>query len=170
MACTDEMIAIAERLRPHQVSLVPERREEVTTEGGLDVSRDRPRLAAGIARLNAAGIRTSLFIDADRRAVDASRELGAAAVELHTGPYAHHSADPRMVEVLRDASRHGASIGLAVHAGHGLTVENVAPVAGIPEIEELNIGHAVVSRAIFVGLAEAVRELRKAMDAARAAS
>jgi pyridoxine 5-phosphate synthase len=170
MACTDEMLAIAERLRPHQVTLVPERREEITTEGGLDVSRDPSRIADGLARLNAAGIRTSLFIAPDLHAVDQSRTLGAAAIELHTGAYAHAAADPAALRALRDASRHGASIGVAVHAGHGLTVENVAPVAAIPEIEELNIGHSVVSRAIFVGLASAVRELRAAMDAARASS
>lgn len=170
MACTDEMLAIAERLKPHQVTLVPERREEVTTEGGLDVSHDPARIASGIARLKAAGIRTSLFIAPDIATVDRSLALGAAAIELHTGPYAHHANDPATLRALRDASRHGASIGLAVHAGHGLTVENVRPVAAIPEIEELNIGHSVVARAIFVGLAEAVRELRAAMDAARASS
>jgi len=170
MACTDEMLAIAERLRPREVTLVPERRQEITTEGGLDVARDPGRLAEGVRRLNAAGIRTSLFISPDLDTVSASRELGAAAVELHTGAYSHASADPAMLRALRDASRHGASIGLAVHAGHGLTVDNVGPVAAIPEIEELNIGHSVVSRAIFVGLAEAVRELRKAMDDARASS
>lgn len=170
MACTDEMLAIAERLRPREVTLVPERREEITTEGGLDVSRDPRRLAEGIRRLNAAGIRTSLFIAPDLAVVTASRELGAAAIELHTGAYAHAPADPAMLRALRDASRHGASIGLAVHAGHGLTVDNVGPVAAIPEVEELNIGHSVVSRAIFVGLADAVRELRKAMDDARTSS
>ena len=168
MACTDEMLAIAERLRPHQVTLVPERREEVTTEGGLDVVRERSRVSDGVARMNAAGIRTSLFIGPDRAAIDLSREIGASAVELHTGQYAHHAADPATLSALRDASRHGASIGLAVHAGHGLTVENVGPVAAIPEIEELNIGHSVVSRAIFISLERAVRELRAAMDAARA--
>ena len=170
MARTDEMIAIATRLRPHQVTLVPERREEITTEGGLDVSRDAGRLADGIARLNAAGIRTSLFIAPDLAAVDRSRELGAAAIELHTGAYSHAPGDPATLRALRDASRHGASIGLAVHAGHGLTVPNVAPVSAIPEIEELNIGHSVIGRAIFVGLVEAVRELRRAMDAARASA
>ena len=168
MACTEEMIRIAERLRPHQVTLVPERREEVTTEGGLDVTRDRARLADGLGRLNGAGVRTSLFIDPDPAAVDASRELGAAAIELHTGQFSHHPEDPLTLQALRDATRRGASIGLAVHAGHGLTTDNVGPVAAIPEIEELNIGHSVVSRAVFVGLAEAVRELRHAMDAARA--
>jgi pyridoxine 5-phosphate synthase len=170
MACTDEMLAIAERLRPHQVTLVPERREEVTTEGGLDVVRERSRVAEGVARMNAAGIRTSLFIGPDREAVDVSRAVGAAAIELHTGRYAHHASDPATLAALRDASRHGASIGLAVHAGHGLTVDNVTPVAAIPEIEELNIGHSVVSRAVFISLERAVRELRAAMDAARANS
>jgi pyridoxine 5-phosphate synthase len=170
MACTDEMLAIAERLRPREATLVPERRQEITTEGGLDLTRDPARLADGVKRLNAAGIRTSLFISPDLETVTAARKLGATAIELHTGAYAHAAGDPAALGALRDASRHGASIGLAVHAGHGLTVGNVGPVAAIPEIEELNIGHSVVSRAIFVGLAEAVRELRKAMDDARAPS
>ena len=170
MACTEEMIGIATRLRPHQVTLVPEKRQEITTEGGLDVSRDIDRLRDGIARLNEAGIRTSLFIDPDSRAVDRSRELGAAAVELHTGTYAHHPKDPATLRALETASRRAATLGLAVHAGHGLTVGNVAPVSRIAEIEELNIGHSVVSRAVFVGLAEAVRELRRVMDSARGAS
>jgi pyridoxine 5-phosphate synthase len=168
MACTDEMLALAERLRPHQVTLVPERREEITTEGGLDVSHDPERIAAGISRLNAVGVRTSLFIAPEPKAVNRSKTLGAAAIELHTGQYAHAAADPKTLRALRESARLGAELGLAVHAGHGLTVANVAPVAAIPEIEELNIGHAVISRAIFVGLDEAVRELRRAMDAARA--
>jgi pyridoxine 5-phosphate synthase len=167
MACTDEMLGIAERLRPHQVTLVPEKREEITTEGGLDVSRDRDRLKDGIARMNGLGIRTSLFIDPDDRAVDQSAELGAIAVELHTGSYAHATANPKTLHALQSAARRGAAIGLFVHAGHGLTVGNVGPVAAIPEIEELNIGHSVVARSIFVGLAEAVHELRAAMDVAR---
>jgi pyridoxine 5-phosphate synthase len=170
MACTDEMLAIAMRLRPHQVTLVPERREEITTEGGLDVTRDARRLRAGIARINGAGIRTSLFIAPDRRMVEASRELGATAIELHTGSYAHHSAEGTTLRALQDAATLGASLGLAVHAGHGLTVTNVGPIARVVEIEELNIGHSVVSRAIFVGIAEAVRELRNVMDSARRAS
>jgi pyridoxine 5-phosphate synthase len=170
MACTDEMIGIALRLRPHQVTLVPERREEITTEGGLDVSRDPKRIANGLERLNNAGIRTSLFIAPDERAVRASRDLGAAAIELHTGQYAHHPADRSMLQALRTSSRLGAELGLAVHAGHGLTVRNTAPVAAIPEVEELNIGHSVVSRAIFHGLERAVRELRDVMDSARASS
>ena len=167
MAVTDEMLGIAERVRPYQVTLVPERREEITTEGGLDLTRDRARFADGIAQLNAAGIRTSLFIGPDLVTVDASRELGAAAIELHTGRYANAPDDPATLAALRDAARHGASIGLAVHAGHGLTTDNVAPIAAVPEIEELNIGHSVVSRAVFIGMAAAVRELRAAMDAAR---
>jgi pyridoxine 5-phosphate synthase len=170
MACTDEMLAIALRLKPHQVSLVPERREEITTEGGLDVSHEPRRLRDGIERLNAAGIRTSLFIAPDERAVRGSRDLGAAAIELHTGAYAHHPGAPAELRALQEAAALGRSIGLAVHAGHGLTVANVGPVARIPEIEELNIGHSVVSRAVFVGIAEAVRELRKVMDSARQSS
>jgi pyridoxine 5-phosphate synthase len=169
MACTDEMLALAERLRPHQVTLVPERREEITTEGGLDVAHERDRIAEGLARLSAARIRTSLFIVPDPATVELSREVGATAVELHTGQYAHHATDSRTIEALRASARLGVEVGLAVHAGHGLTVANVGPVAAIPEIEELNIGHSVVSRAIFVGLEEAIRELRRTMDAARSA-
>jgi pyridoxine 5-phosphate synthase len=170
MACTDEMLDIATRLRPHQVTLVPERREEITTEGGLDVMRDPARIGTGIARLNAAGIRSSLFIAPDDRTVLASRELGAVAIELHTGTYAHHATDAGALDALRTAAALGAKIGLAVHAGHGLTVTNVAPIARVAEIEELNIGHSVVSRAIFIGLDAAVRELRDVMDSARASS
>lgn len=167
MACTDEMLDIATRLRPHQVTLVPERREEITTEGGLDVSRDPERIRRGVARLNDAGIRTSLFIAPRTDDVDRSHDLGAVAVELHTGQYSHCPNDPQMLTALQSAARLGADLGMAVHAGHGLTVANVFPVAAIPEIEELNIGHSVVSRAIFVGLAAAVRELRRVMDEAR---
>ncbi len=170
MACTDEMLAIAERLRPHQATLVPEKREEITTEGGLDVHRDAQRLAAGIARLNAAGIRSSLFIDPDEPSIRQSHALGARAVELHTGTYANHPGDPAPLAALVTAAELGASLGLAVHAGHGLTVANVGPVAAIRPVEELNIGHSIVSRALFVGLAEAVREMRRAMDAARRSS
>lgn len=169
MACTGEMLDIAERLRPMQVTLVPERREEVTTEGGLDVTRDPRGLRDALDRMRAAGIRTSLFIDADERMVRASKDLGADAIELHTGRYAHAAGAHEPIAALRAASTLGASLGLAVHAGHGLTVRNVAPVAAIPECEELNIGHSIVSRAIFVGLAEAVRELRLEMDRARLA-
>ena len=167
MAVTDEMLALAEGLKPHQATLVPEKREEITTEGGLDVSRDRGRLADGIARLNRAGVRTSLFIDPDERAVRAARDLGARAVELHTGAYANHPGDTRFARDLARAADLAASLGLAVHAGHGLTTANVGTVAAIPAVEELNIGHHIVSRAVFVGLAAAVREMRKAMDDAR---
>ena len=167
MAATPEMVALAERLRPHQVTLVPERREEVTTEGGLDVTHDAGWVREALARLAAAGIRTSLFIDPDARMVEASAALGADAIELHTGTFAHHPDRPDAARALVDASALGKRIGLAVHAGHGLTTANVAPVAAIPEIEELNVGHSLVGRAIFVGLEAAVRELRAAMDDAR---
>jgi pyridoxine 5-phosphate synthase len=167
IACTPEMIDLAERLRPHQVTLVPERREEVTTEGGLALAPAAGALRAALERLRRAGIRASLFIDPDRDSVSRSRDLGADAVELHTGRYAHAPGAGAALDALRDAAALGASLGLAVHAGHGLTTTNVGPVAAVPEIEELNIGHHVVSRAIFVGLDSAVRELRAAMDAAR---
>jgi pyridoxine 5-phosphate synthase len=166
IACTAEMIGLAERLRPFQVTLVPERREEVTTEGGLALGPIAPTLRTALVRLRDAGIRASLFIDPDRDSVSQSRELGADAVELHTGGYAHAPGQGPALDALRDAAALGASLGLAVHAGHGLTTDNVGPVAAIPEIEELNIGHHVISRAIFVGLDTAVRELRAAMDAA----
>jgi pyridoxine 5-phosphate synthase len=167
IACTAEMIGLAERLRPFQVTLVPERREEVTTEGGLALGPIAPTLRTALVRLRDAGIRASLFIDPDRDSVTQSRDLGADAVELHTGGYAHAPGQGPALDALRDAATLGASLGLAVHAGHGLTTDNVGPVAAIPEIEELNIGHHVISRAIFVGLDTAVRELRAAMDAAR---
>ncbi len=168
MGCTDEMVATALRLKPYQVTLVPERREEVTTEGGLDVVREAKRLAPALAKMRDAGIRTSLFIAPDDAAVRQSRELGVDAIELHTGAYSHAPKSPATLAALRTASTLGASLGLAVHAGHGLTIRNVAPVAAIPEIEELNIGHSIISRAVFVGLDAAVREMRAAMDAARA--
>ena len=172
---TDELVAlgfpfatgIAERLRPHQVTFVPERREEITTEGGLDVAREPAALRAAIERLVSAGVRTSLFIDPDLDAVSRSKDLGAVAIELHTGRYAHHPNDSAPLRALVDAARLGRELGLAVHAGHGLTVANVGPVAAIPEIEELNIGHSIVSRAVFVGIAAAVREMRAVMDVAR---
>ena len=168
MAFTDEMLAIAERLQPHQVTLVPERREEVTTEGGLDLRRHAARMDGGLGRLKRAGIRTSLFIDPELDAVARARELGADAIELHTGRYAHAVGGAAAIGALREAAAHGAALGLAVHAGHGLTSRNVRPVAAIPEVEELNIGHSIVSRSIFVGLERAVREMRAEMDAARA--
>lgn len=167
-AATDEMLALAERIRPREVTLVPERREEVTTEGGLNVVRNVTLLAQAVSRLKRAGVRSSLFIDPDPDSILASREIGADAIELHTGRYAHHPEDPSTLLALEEGAALGLSIGLAVHAGHGLTVQNVGPVAAIAGIEELNIGHSIVSRAVFVGLAEAVREVRTAMDIARA--
>jgi pyridoxine 5-phosphate synthase len=168
MACVPEMLGIAERLKPAQVTLVPEKRAEVTTEGGLDVVKSPAEIRAGIKRLTSAGIVISLFIDPDIAAVNASRDLGAVAVELNTGRYSNYPNEPETLEALRTAARRAAAIGLAVDAGHGLTVSNVGPVAAIPEIAALNIGHSVVSRAVFIGIAEAVRELRAAMDASRA--
>jgi pyridoxine 5-phosphate synthase len=167
MALTDEMLALAEQLRPHQVTIVPERREEITTEGGLDVRIDPARLTRGLARLRQAGIRSSLFIDPDVEAVSRSHAMGADAIELHTGRYAHAPGDPSVVRALHEAAAHGARLGVAVHAGHGLTVRNVGAVARVPEIEELNIGHSIVSRAVFVGIGDAVREMREAMRLAR---
>lgn len=168
MALTGEMLAIAERLRPFQITLVPERREEVTTEGGLDVTRDPRMLRDALERLKRAGCRTSLFIDPADAAVRRSADVGADAIELHTGQYAHAPQDAARVRALREAASLGRELGLAVHAGHGLTLANVAAVSAIPEIEELNIGHHIVSRAVFTGIEAAVRDMRAAMDAARA--
>jgi pyridoxine 5-phosphate synthase len=167
MACVAEMLELARRLKPEQVTLVPERREEITTEGGLDITSDPARIRSAIDALSDAGIRVSLFIDPTRAAVEQSKKLGVPAVELHTGSYAHRAGSEPTIEALRDSARRGADLGLAVHAGHGLTVRNVGPVASIPEIEELNIGHSIVSRAVFVGIDRAVREMREAMNAAR---
>src|SRR3954468_4418078 len=164
MACVAEMLEIARAIKPQQVTLVPERREEVTTEGGLDILSDPPRIQNAINALTDAGIRVSLFIDPTPAAVEQSRKLGVPAVELHTGTYSHHAG---ALDALRDAARRGADLGLAIHAGHGLTVGNVGPVAAIAEIEELNIGHSIVSRSVFIGLGAAVKEMREAMRAAR---
>jgi pyridoxine 5-phosphate synthase len=169
MALTEEMLGIAVSLKPFQVTFVPERRQEITTEGGLDVGRNPRGMRDGIERLKRAGIRTSLFIAPDLDAVARSRELGADAIELHTGRYAHAPQDGRTIDALRQAACAGAGAGLAVHAGHGLTVRNVGPVAAVPEIEELNIGHSIVSRSVFVGIETAVKEMRDAMRAARGA-
>jgi pyridoxine 5-phosphate synthase len=167
IANTPPMIDLAVRLRPFQVTIVPERREEVTTEGGLDVARDPAGLRRSIERLDAAGIRTALFIAPDTDSVARSHALGVHAIELHTGPYAHHPAEAAPLRALAEAAAQGRGLGLAVHAGHGLTVRNVAPVAALADIEELNIGHSLVSRSVFVGLAGAIAEMRRAMDAAR---
>jgi pyridoxine 5-phosphate synthase len=167
MACVAEMLEIARKLKPEQVTLVPERREEITTEGGLDIATDPQRIRNAIDALSEAGIRVSLFIDPTRAAVEQSKKLGVPAIELHTGSYSHRPESDATVEALRDAARRGADLGLAVHAGHGLTVHNVGPVSSIPEIEELNIGHSIISRAVFVGIDRAVKEMREAMNAAR---
>ena len=165
LATSPDIVAIACRLRPYQATLVPERREEITTEGGLDLSRANPRMRETIRRLEEAGARISLFIDPDLRTVDAAKDLGVPAIELHTGRYAHgwREGNAALEEVQR-AARHAADMGLFVHAGHGLTYANVAPIAAIPEIEELNIGHSVVSRSLMVGMRQAVEEMRRAME------
>jgi pyridoxine 5-phosphate synthase len=167
MACVAEMLEIARKLKPEQVTLVPERREEITTEGGLDIATDPQRIRSAVDALSEAGIRVSLFIDPTRAAVEQSKKLGVPAIELHTGSYSHRPESDATVEALRDSARRGADLGLAVHAGHGLTVHNVGPVSSIPEIEELNIGHSIISRAVFVGIDRAVKEMREAMNAAR---
>ena len=167
MACVAEMLEIARKLKPEQVTLVPERREEITTEGGLDIATDPRRIRNAIDALTEAGIRVSLFIDPTRAAVEQSKKLRVPAVELHTGSYSHHPESEHTIAALRDSAQRGADLGLAVHAGHGLTVHNVGPVSSIPEIEELNIGHSIISRAVFVGIDRAVKEMREAMNAAR---
>ncbi|WP_420634057.1 pyridoxine 5'-phosphate synthase [Candidatus Palauibacter sp.] len=170
LAAEDEVLSLAESWKPGQATLVPEKREELTTEGGLDVSADPARIADAVARLQGAGIRTSLFIDPDPVAVDASVEAGAAAIELHTGEYANApnqaSADHELAR-LKDAATRAAEAGLGVHAGHGLTCENVRPVAAIVECEELNIGHSIVSRAVLVGMERAVLEMSDLVREAR---
>jgi len=155
-------------VKPFQATLVPEKRREITTEGGLALRRGDRRLRDAIARLQDAGIRVSLFIDPSRQAIDMARTLGVPAIEIHTGRYAHswHRGDAALKEVRR-AAAHGKKIGLAVHAGHGLTYQNVQPVAAIPEIEELNIGHSIVSNAVFWGLEEAVRRMKTLVETAR---
>jgi len=169
MALTEEMIGIALAQSPRDACLVPERREELTTEGGLDVVGQEDAVAAALARLQAAGINTALFIDPDAAQIEASARAGAHHIELHTGAYADAMDDARARELARivTAARHAADIGIEVHAGHGLNVDNVGAIAAIPEIVELNIGHALIADAVFVGIAEAVARMRSAMDAAR---
>jgi pyridoxine 5-phosphate synthase len=168
LATSPEIVALACRLRPYQATLVPERREEITTEGGLDLSRPNPRLREAIRRLDAAGIRVSLFIDPEPATLDTAKDLGVAAVELHTGRYAHTWRESdRALDELRGAARHAADMGLFVHAGHGLTYRNVVPVARVPEIEELNIGHSVVSRAVMTGMRAAVEDMARLVKGAR---
>jgi pyridoxine 5-phosphate synthase len=171
LAVAEDILRFAVEHRPMQATLVPERREEVTTEGGLDLGdrERRRRVADALKRLRDAGIRTSLFIDPVEDAIRVSGELGADAIELHTGEYANARPAGRGAELqrLRQAATLGRELGLAVHAGHGLTYENVTPVASISEIEELNIGHSVVSRAMFVGMERAVREMAELVREAR---
>ena len=172
-AATPEMQAVALRLRPHAVCIVPEKRSERTTEGGLDVAGDQDRLADFIAPLRAAGCRVSMFVAHDPRQIEASARIGAAVVELHTGLYSDLHAEGRLTEAEAElaALRRGAtlahSLGLEVHMGHGLTYDNVAPVAAIPEVMELNIGHFLIGEAIYTGLETAIGEMRWRMDQAR---
>jgi pyridoxine 5-phosphate synthase len=170
MAATEEMLGIALRHAPHAACIVPERRAELTTEGGLDAARGGPALAQIVERLGGAGIRASLFIDPDARQLDAALALGAPVVELHTGAYCDSTGAARERELLRlvEAAGHAAALGLECHAGHGLSYETVGPVAAIDTIVELNIGHFLIGEAIFGGLASAIKRMRAAMDQARA--
>ena len=172
MAVTEEMEAIALAHRPHAACLVPERREEVTTEGGLDVAGQHNRIAPAVASLKAAGIRVSLFIEANPIQIAAAAEVGADVVELHTGAYCLAVRERRpeaeaLLQALRAGAAQAAGLGLEVHAGHGIDYETVTPVAAIPEIAELNIGHFLIGEAIFTGLDSAIRRMRALMDAAR---
>ncbi|MBA3494650.1 MAG: pyridoxine 5'-phosphate synthase [Gammaproteobacteria bacterium] len=170
MAVTDAMLALAERIRPADCCFVPERRQELTTEGGLDVAAQLDAISEACKRIEGAGARASLFIDPDPRQIEAAREAGATVIEIHTGRYAD-AADPgareRELQRIVVAVRMAASQGLRVHAGHGLNYQNVGPIAAIAEVVELNIGHAIVARAVFSGLAEAVREMKRLMLDAR---
>lgn len=164
MACEREVLEIACRVKPDQATLVPERREEITTEGGLDVTGHRDRVAEVIAQLRNAGIAVSLFLDPDPRQIDAAAQLGADAVELHTGQYALARPGPAQEEQLETLRRAGALVrqaGMALHAGHGLTYRNVVPIATIEGMHELNIGHSIIARAISVGMEQAVREMKR---------
>jgi pyridoxine 5-phosphate synthase len=163
------MLAIALRAKPHAACIVPEKREERTTEGGIDVIGQHNRLKPIVAALVDAGIRVSMFIEPDRKQLDASRALGAPVVELHTGAYANASgeAQAKFLRHIRNAAEFGADIGLEIHAGHGLSYDNVKDIAAIPHIRELNIGHFLVGEAIFAGLAESIQKMRALMDEAR---
>lgn len=169
MAATEEMLEIALRHRPHAACIVPENREERTTEGGLDAAGLHNRLAPLVTRLTDTGIRVSLFIEADPRQLEAAIRLGAQVVEFHTGEYAHATGEKREVELRRIADMAALAVknGIEPHAGHGLTYENVQPIAAIPQLAELNIGHYLVGEAVFVGLEAAVRRMRDLMDDAR---
>ncbi|MES2256106.1 MAG: pyridoxine 5'-phosphate synthase [Pseudomonadota bacterium] len=170
MAATEEMLAIALRARPHAACIVPEKREERTTEGGIDVVGHFARLKPIVGALSEAGIRVSMFIEPDRKQLDASRELGAPVVELHTGAYANASgvAQDKLLKHIVNAAEFGADLGLEIHAGHGLTFENVKPIAAIAHVRELNIGHFLIGEAIFTGLSDSIQKMRRLMDEARA--
>ncbi|MGE0829125.1 MAG: pyridoxine 5'-phosphate synthase [Hyphomonadaceae bacterium] len=176
MACAEEMLAIALQVRPHAVCLVPERREERTTEGGLDVAAQHNHVAPFVRRLREAGVRVSLFIDPSTVQTAVAEALGAPVVELHTGAYcealARGEADraARELEALKSAAQDAAGRGIEVHAGHGIDFESVSPIAAIPEVKELNIGHFLVGEAIFTGLSAAIAEMRRRMDAVRTAA
>ncbi|MCU5773933.1 pyridoxine 5'-phosphate synthase [Erwiniaceae bacterium BAC15a-03b] len=170
MAVTDEMVDIACEVKPHFCCLVPEKRQEVTTEGGLDVAGQLTKVTAAVSRLNSAGILVSLFIDADERQIDAAVASGAPWIEIHTGAYAEAEEGPaRDAELARitAAASYAAGKGLKVNAGHGLTYHNVLPIAALPEMHELNIGHAIIGRAVMSGLADAVKEMKQLMREAR---
>ncbi|HQS02442.1 MAG: pyridoxine 5'-phosphate synthase [Halothiobacillus sp. 24-54-40] len=170
MAVTDEMIEFACRVKPHDCCLVPERREELTTEGGLDVAGQIDRIHAACDKLQAAGIRVSLFIDADPRQIDAAVACEAPVIELHTGHYADATDDAVQKKILNDlirVARDAADVGLQVNAGHGLHYHNVEAIAAIPQLDELNIGHAIIARAVFVGLPQAISDMKQLMRAAR---
>jgi pyridoxine 5-phosphate synthase len=170
MAATEEMLQIALKHRPHAACIVPEKREERTTEGGIDAAGQRDRLRPIVRALGDANVRVSLFIEADRKQLDAAKALGAPVIELHTGAYCDTSGGERErhLRAIQDAAAYGVSIGLEIHAGHGLGYETVGPVAAVPEIVELNIGHFLVGEAIFVGLEASIRRMRQLMDEARA--
>tara|TARA_R110002096_G_scaffold349807_1_gene542843 strand:- start:582 stop:1319 length:738 start_codon:yes stop_codon:yes gene_type:complete len=170
MAATDEMLEIALRHNPHACCLVPEKRQELTTEGGLDVAGQHNRLKHYVSELTTSGARVSLFVDADREQLDAAVSLGAPVTEIHTGKYCDLTGEAREDELARikDAVAYGASIGLEMHAGHGLSYETVGDIAVIPEIQELNIGHFLIGEAIFHGLEASIIEMRRLMDEARA--
>jgi pyridoxine 5-phosphate synthase len=169
MAATEEMVALALKHRPHAACIVPERREEVTTEGGLNAAGQHNHLQPLISRLSEAGIRVSLFIEPDPRQIEAAIQLGAPVVEFHTGRYAHAEGEARATELRRiaDAAALAVKNGIEPHAGHGLTFDNVQPIAAIPQIAELNIGHFLIGEAIFTGLDASVRRMRALMDEAR---
>src|SRR5579864_1469751 len=169
MAATDEMLAIALRFKPHAACIVPEKREERTTEGGIDAAGQHNRLAPLVRQLGAVGIRVSMFVEPDKVQLDAAKALGAPVVELHTGAYCDAAGRERedLLHKLGEGAAYAASLGLEVHAGHGLTFDNVKPIAAIPEIRELNIGHFLVGEAIFVGLENSIRRMRALMDEAR---